>query len=367
MYVVAEEEPDNAEDNGNVIVLSSMWLTPRKVECFWPNNKLSKQFNKILQKHHEPQEDWSLIKLKRKFFETDDLILARRKAKEAEFTSDLTDGEVRQKRKIRKPVSSSDEEDDPFHYHKTVQKSNKRELFENPEFINNNHPEIKTPEPAYTSSPLVPSHRTPQRMTTTCSSNTPVNHVLTGSSSQRSAVSSVENCVAGTTGFEYNTMKILNTILEQNDQILSWIRIQNELETLKTKKTPIQIPINFPIKEEDDVHQIEKFLEDDKNFANLCEYFTAFAGYTVTGTVNQILKHIMSNSVATKFNYRGKRGKKPFEALNLKTAIIRATKKMFKLQTDKEIEDNIKVWLKHAPQRTKLEQKKILARIDYSV
>ncbi|KAL4710417.1 hypothetical protein ACJJTC_008819 [Scirpophaga incertulas] len=48
----------------------------------------------------------------------DDLILARRKAKEAEFTSDLTDGEVRQKRKIRKPVSSSDEEDDPFHYHK---------------------------------------------------------------------------------------------------------------------------------------------------------------------------------------------------------------------------------------------------------
>ncbi|KAL4703890.1 hypothetical protein ACJJTC_006856 [Scirpophaga incertulas] len=182
MYVVAEEEPDNAEDNGNVIVLSSMWLTPRKVECFWPNNKLSKQFNKILQKHHEPQEDWSLIKLKRKFFET--------------------------------------------------------------EFINNNHLEIKTPEPAYTPSPLVPSHRTPQRMTTTCSSNTPVNHVLTGSSSQRSAVSSVENCVAGTTG---------------------------------------------------------------------------------------------------------------------------ATKKMFKLQTDKEIEDNIKVWLKHAPQRTKLEQKKILARIDYSV
>ncbi|KAL4713330.1 hypothetical protein ACJJTC_012402 [Scirpophaga incertulas] len=281
MYVVAEEEPDNAEDNGNVIVLSSMWLTPRKVECFWPNNKLSKQFNKILQKHHEPQEDWSLIKLKRKFFETDDLILARRKAKEAEFTSDLTDGEVRQKRKIRKPVSSSDEEDDPFHYHKTVQKSNKREFFENPEFINNNHLEIKTPEPAYTPSPL--------------------------------------------------------------------------------------IPINFPIKEEDDVHQIEKFLEDDKNFANLCEYFTAFAGYTVTGTVNQILKHTMSNSVATKFNYRGKRGKKPFQALNLKTAIIRATKKMFKLQTDKEIEDNIKVWLKHAPQRTKLEQKKILARIDYSV
>ncbi|KAL4721205.1 hypothetical protein ACJJTC_012446 [Scirpophaga incertulas] len=63
---------------------------------------------------------------------TDDLILARRKAKEAEFTNDLTDGEVRQKRKIRNPVSSTDEEDDPFHDHKSVQKSNKREIFENP-------------------------------------------------------------------------------------------------------------------------------------------------------------------------------------------------------------------------------------------
>lgn len=58
MYIVAEEEPQNPMDSGGtIVVLSSKWLTPKKLECFWPSLKNSQQFNKILQKHEDPDDD----------------------------------------------------------------------------------------------------------------------------------------------------------------------------------------------------------------------------------------------------------------------------------------------------------------------
>lgn len=70
MYVVAEEESKNEGIGGNVVIVSSVWLTPRKLESFWPNSKFSAQYNKLLVKHEHPAEDWPLIQLRRKFFET---------------------------------------------------------------------------------------------------------------------------------------------------------------------------------------------------------------------------------------------------------------------------------------------------------
>lgn len=69
LYIVAEE--NNGETScGPVVILSSEWLTPKKSEAYWPNTKNNTTFNKFLQKHETPGDDWALIKIKRKFFES---------------------------------------------------------------------------------------------------------------------------------------------------------------------------------------------------------------------------------------------------------------------------------------------------------
>jgi hypothetical protein len=67
MYVVAEE--DSEEAAGGIVILSSNWLTPKKAEALWPAVKNQAVFNKLLKNHESPGEDWTLIKIKRKFYE----------------------------------------------------------------------------------------------------------------------------------------------------------------------------------------------------------------------------------------------------------------------------------------------------------
>lgn len=70
MYVVAEDATENEEILGNIVTVSSVWLTPRKLESFWPTAKFSAQYIELLQKHENPAEDWPIIKLSRKFFKS---------------------------------------------------------------------------------------------------------------------------------------------------------------------------------------------------------------------------------------------------------------------------------------------------------
>lgn len=100
----------------------------------------------------------------------------------------------------------------------------------------------------------------------------------------------------------------------------------------------------------------------------------ALGGSDVTNSTNRMMKHILSDDVACGFSFRGKRNqKRAFSELNLKTAVIsKFLSRFYILQimylhacflwfsgaikssnkvTEKEIEDIIKVWLKHAPQR----------------
>ncbi|KAL4702267.1 hypothetical protein ACJJTC_002862 [Scirpophaga incertulas] len=97
-YIAAEED----DNDHNIVIVSSTWLTPKKRESFWPRQ--SSQYNKSLVKHETPDnQTWQLITLKRKFYETVDLMTARKKAKEAETTSDLNDNDSK-KRKTKKPI-----------------------------------------------------------------------------------------------------------------------------------------------------------------------------------------------------------------------------------------------------------------------
>lgn len=72
------------EEGGNgLAVIHTKWLTPRKTEVFWPPFKDSSLFNKALKQGQEIDDKWKLYSIKKKFFETDDLDIAKKKLKRA--------------------------------------------------------------------------------------------------------------------------------------------------------------------------------------------------------------------------------------------------------------------------------------------
>ncbi|XP_057665090.1 uncharacterized protein LOC130899289 [Diorhabda carinulata] len=94
-----------------------------------------------------------------------------------------------------------------------------------------------------------------------------------------------------------------------------------------------------------------------KLFGGLSAYLSTFGGRDFTGHTNRILNFLFIYSLATNWNFCGKRGeKKTFKNLNVKDVIIGAVRKSSPLVSQKEIEDTIKVWLKHAPEKLKKQQ-----------
>ncbi|KAF2898976.1 hypothetical protein ILUMI_07199, partial [Ignelater luminosus] len=84
-----------------------------------------------------------------------------------------------------------------------------------------------------------------------------------------------------------------------------------------------------------------------------CDYLSSVGVENGTSLTNNILKRCLTNQLASSFSFRGKGVKKPFVDLSLKSVVVGTVKKQFSGLTETEIEDHIKVWLKHLPQRFK--------------
>lgn len=104
-----------------------------------------------------------------------------------------------------------------------------------------------------------------------------------------------------------------------------------------------------------------------------CDYLSTIGGKDGTSLTSNILKRCLTNNLASSFSFRGKGTKKAFVDLSLRSVVVGtfifhhcnslikiasflgAVKKQFPGLTEREIEDHIKVWLKHSPQRFKAE------------
>ncbi|KAJ8959280.1 hypothetical protein NQ317_003933 [Molorchus minor] len=144
---------------------------------------------------------------------------------------------------------------------------------------------------------------------------------------------------------------LVSHIKQQNDHILEWTNKQNS----SVNTTKFGMPFSFPVETVDELDQLNSYISDNSDqFTALALYLSTLGGDTVTSKTNRILKHIMSDVIASKFNYYGQRSqKRPFSDLPLKNLIVGAVKKGISKSTDKEVEDVVKVWLKHAQERLK--------------
>ncbi|XP_067204536.1 uncharacterized protein [Linepithema humile] len=160
-------------------------------------------------------------------------------------------------------------------------------------------------------------------------------------------------------------LKLITYVKRQNDQILK--QGEEIIKSLKNKQGLLEsaiyelpeLPVSLPIKSLEDVIRIEEHLIDDANLSTLSLYLSTLGEHDLTTKINTILRKIFSNEVAIKYSFLGTRnGKKSFSALRLHRLMIRAVQFSSPNTPESNINDNIKIWLKHSPQRLSLERKR---------
>ncbi|KAK4882233.1 hypothetical protein RN001_005552 [Aquatica leii] len=87
-----------------------------------------------------------------------------------------------------------------------------------------------------------------------------------------------------------------------------------------------------------------------KSLKIMLSFYSQVEGHDPINKTNTILKKVISNQLACSYSFLGSRYKKTFKQLLICKLIIVQNSAN---QTDRQISDYIKVWLKHAPQRAK--------------
>ncbi|KAK4878003.1 hypothetical protein RN001_010509 [Aquatica leii] len=177
--------------------------------------------------------------------------------------------------------------------------------------------------------------------------------------------------------FQIKLFKQLKFIQEQNSQILAIVKKHPPSAILpKINILPDNLPCDFPIKNQENLQELEVYLLDNQNFSCLVAYLAAIGGKDLTTQVNNVLRRLLSNDLASQFSFYGKRSnKKAFSTLKTKDLVIgkfstlnkdivllqnsfnisAAVKQCSKEAKFKDIENSMKDWLKHAPHRYRIE------------
>lgn len=336
MYYVIQF--DETGDN-SVAVVDENWLTPLKRQVYWPPLKDTRIFRRALAEHQEvDSEIWKVYGVKKIFFQTDDIEKAFRKEKEAQNFSDINDTDENAsnrptKRIIRRVIlTDSDDSDEESRYSRP--------------------PQIKIKKL---------SGAIEKRQISRTTAVTPPQNLPSTPKASRASASAQTSITDSNLGTLVN---ILNTIKEQNKILLEKVgNIENFVfnkgsqvfEICNPIKNPL--PVDLPIGKENDLKDVEVFLkENESNFKILVNFLGCIGGNNLKTKIHKILRHLLTNQLASQFSYFGKRGKAPFSELCLNKAIIESLQSKIEGASITEIEDTIKTWMKHAPDRMKIKK-----------
>lgn len=113
----------------------------------------------------------------------------------------------------------------------------------------------------------------------------------------------------------------------------------------------------MPAGDEEELEAIEKYIDaSPANNLNLIHVLSIIGGSSRENAIRRILCKVMSNHLAVKFSYQGKKGKKIFCILKVHAAIVGAirSRQEYVDTTEHEIKLAISNWLQSAPARSKM-------------
>ncbi|KAK4885567.1 hypothetical protein RN001_001838 [Aquatica leii] len=324
------------EKNGEsrLAIVNNKWLTPKKSEVFWPPYKTQERYNKSLKSETPDEEKWALYSISRTFFESDEYNNAVIKLKRAECTSDVNTD-------INEPLSEAPP--------KKRQRFKPRKLLDSSSDEDVAASDLPRPPPIFAvltgnNQNRCMSVSSPSSSTTTISRNFPRTIIDTPTKNQGNLSHS-------------KVLEQLLLIKEQNNKLLAILTAKNT-KSASGYRIP-ELSVNLPVQSKQELDSLCADLLDDNTVTELSSYFSTIGGCNLVTKVNNILKHSMSNSVAAQISFRGKTlGKQAFHDLKLKEVVVCAAKLVHPSATEKQIEDCMKIWFKHAPQRYKTDMKK---------
>ncbi|KAF5303245.1 hypothetical protein FQR65_LT19000 [Abscondita terminalis] len=337
----------------SVALVSSVWLTPRKKEVFWPPYKQAAQFERVLKNHTNSDDSWKLYAISRCFFVCDEYEKARKKIKQAEVTSDICtdlEDEAQGKRKRSCPRrlsygTSSDDEGDSvtvFSRPPAYVPAAKETDFVVPKRRSNLNLEASG-----SSTPII--HRSEDRLPFRSNTDASVTNIIDIVSDESASTNTVFQKKIFTVLFQIKEQNA--KIIVQNDKIINLLNKNNPIANATGCK-PADLPVQLPLSNVESVDILEQYLSNKENLSALSSYLSTLGGRDATTKINKVLRILMDDSIASLYSYYGKRqAKKPFCELSLKTAIVDCIKANTANTSEKDIEDAIKIWLKHAPQR----------------
>uniref|UniRef100_UPI00358FC656 uncharacterized protein isoform X6 n=1 Tax=Myxine glutinosa TaxID=7769 RepID=UPI00358FC656 len=147
--------------------------------------------------------------------------------------------------------------------------------------------------------------------------------------------------------------KIILTVLEEIKRHVKQHTVM--LQTILERQQPQDVEwstmhkFNFPLKTMEDVQMVEELLADNATERALVMHLSKLGGMTQDDVVRRILCHVVSNKIATQFNWMGRGSKSAFSELALTRAIKAAAKKAS--VNEAQCEAKIKSWLKYSGDR----------------
>lgn len=347
-------------DGGGLALVNCKWFTPRKKEVFWPPYKNPSLFNKALKNGESPEISWKSYSIKRNYYQSSNYDAARKKLKLAEDTSDLQSDNSEQpikKARIKRPpkrlyLNSSDEsnlEEDC--------NENRPPRFE-PIVVStcNLDNTLEDRAPQSCSSVLNPLNGTATHLNenvlnspATSNSSTVTYHSELFTPNSQSSINRNLQPFSDSRLLDklFTDVEILK---QQNKQIISLLESKAPKLLLSL---PGDIPVPLPLGSEEDLKKFEDYLTEKSHLDSLLSFYSQVGGHDPIHKTNTILKKVISNQLACSYSFLGSRNnKKAFGQLLICKLIIGAVQNSTN-QTDRQISDYIKVWLKHAPQRAK--------------
>ncbi|XP_071653205.1 uncharacterized protein [Temnothorax longispinosus] len=326
------------EFEDGVSLAPEKWLTPRKTRCYWPPYKSKSRTLRAVENQENTAENWSLYSVKKILVSTKTFKRGKEKCSQALLMSDInTDSDIEKNKTTKKssPVI------DPF-------------------------PSINCDDvgPSGNDSETEKSDRNTLKSHTKIRKNqiSSINEQSNDLSltQQSSLTHDHEHCNKTVLRVMANIDLKVNTLIDEMRNIIKLMTTETTDKDIE--KTTSQILKAYPLLSEADLIKEERRLSTDILYKNnLIKDLGIFVQNDVKSTVVKLMQEIMSNALASNYSFHGAHKKKAFEKLKLYDVISSVVRCRFTkiLVINKDINDPIKSWLRHAPARFAREQNKI--------
>ncbi|XP_067206773.1 uncharacterized protein [Linepithema humile] len=141
--------------------------------------------------------------------------------------------------------------------------------------------------------------------------------------------------------YKINTIDKRMEILEER-RLISYYKREGDINTLNTKE------LGLPLCDELALNTLENKLEDNEFFESIVHTLKGLGGVDVHSCTINILKKLMSNSLAEMYSFAGMKKKKAFQELTLYKIILKTVRIHYKDVTEEEVAKFIAKWLVQA-------------------